>query len=183
MSSLNEATHVLFTLTLPPTVTLNYMNESWILESSQLSQYPSEFFSIVYMELALKGNICVGVGVKTGDRMPCLMGIVKITSRQFENTAAKSSDIWIILNMKIWRQSYIYVCLHIHTHSHEIWPIGHVLVRILQINRTNRRLYTILEAQRVKLRGPAHPSTPHPPMCPADLAVPPTRAGLWSLQR
>lgn len=44
---------------MPPTSAIDYMNESCILEGNQLSQYPSKFFSIPYVELAIKRSIYV----------------------------------------------------------------------------------------------------------------------------
>lgn len=69
--SLCEATHVSLTLTLPPTTEYWHMDGSYILKGSQLSQYASKHFSMDYVELHIKVRLCVRMGVRAGDHMPC----------------------------------------------------------------------------------------------------------------
>lgn len=148
VTSLNKVTHVL--LTLPPTSVYSYMNESCILEGSQLSEYPSKCFSIAKWSWAIKRSMYFWVGVRTG--FTCPVWWHEIIASQFEMTAASSSgfsenlDIWFIF---IWKYvdsyAYMHTCMHIligtHTYTYQWGPnlALRTCIRVLQRNRTNRR--------------------------------------------
>lgn len=114
VGSLCEATHVSLTLTLPLTSEYWHMDGSYILKGIQLSQYASKHFSMDYVELHIKVRMCVRMGVRKGDHMPCQSDGDSWNHLQpiFNYCLFLKEPGWLgcFLNREMCRQS--------HTHTH-----------------------------------------------------------------
>lgn len=145
--SLCEATHVSLTLTLPPTTEYWHMDGSYILKGSQLSQYASKHFSMDYVELHIKVRLCVRMGVRAGDHMPCQSDGDSWNHLQSNfNYCLLFKDPGYLgcffFNMETCRQAYTHTCVRLHRQTHH-WEPNLGLMSCIRFSREMEPIVTV----------------------------------------